>query len=80
MPLTTLSRFHTQPLIRSLGPAADTANLKPALNALGLWVGYSIYMGTVMFSTLPPGPPAWATPAPVLQEAFDESVNIFWIK
>ncbi|KIY98255.1 hypothetical protein MNEG_9707 [Monoraphidium neglectum] len=67
------------PLIRSLGPAANPANLKPALNAAALWGLYAAYLGIVMFSTLPPGPPAYATPQPVLLEAFDESVNIFWI-
>lgn len=73
--------FHPpQPLIRSLGPAANPANLGPALNSAGLWAFYAAYLGVVMFSTLPPGPPAWATPGPVLAEAFDESVNIFWIK
>jgi hypothetical protein len=69
-----------QPLIRSLGPAADPANLKPAMNAAALWAGYAAYLGVVMLSPLPPGPPAYATPAPVLAEALDESVNIFWIK
>ncbi|GBF87696.1 polyketide cyclase [Raphidocelis subcapitata] len=67
------------PLIRSLGPAADPSNLGPALNSAALWGVYAAYLGSVMFSTLPPGPPAWATPGPVLAEAFDESVNIFWI-
>jgi hypothetical protein len=69
-----------QPLMRKLGPAADPANLKPATDAAALWAGYIAYLGIVMFSTLPPGPPAYATPQPVLLEAFDESVNIFWIK
>ncbi len=69
-----------QPLIRSLGPKANPANLGPALNSALLWGAYATYLAVVMASGLPPGPPAWATPPEVLAEAFDESVNIFWIK
>ncbi|KAI8473351.1 MAG: hypothetical protein J3K34DRAFT_519018 [Monoraphidium minutum] len=67
------------PLIRKLGPAADTANLGPAINSAALWATYLTYSIGVLASGLPPGPPAWATPGPVLAEVFDESVNIFWI-
>ncbi len=37
------------------------------------------YISIVMFSTAVPGAPAWATPPDVLQEIFQESINIWWI-